>query len=756
MNKHTPFILLLSLAFTVSCKQESGSKETVKAFASSLTSSSGAALVNALQSVAAPEAYQFNSRYVFSKNFVRPLSKQGIGDARTEMSAAELSTRYAKLKGLGVAYKEYNFWWSGLESSGLTSSSTPIACPAGYQLFPANEAEKVAKGYNKYRCIHLPYLANFDNLFKRDQDAGIQTGIVMWSSPAVYRYSGCQGFAWASGTLKDGCVPRDDAMDDFEDYANFLASRYNGGAFGKISHFIVWNENASPGWFDYTPVTSNTKIDSANVEKRIDKLADMMKRVHAALVRHQKGALMYVSTDMLWTPGLHEGHFGSKWLIDGLWARLGLNYSWSVAVHPYGDVDQTPGEGTYTFNNLDMVVDHQNERLQQLGVRDPSTYPQSILIASEQGWPLTTAAGMAGVTGREYQARQICLAHDKVMSLNQVVVVAHNYFQSVEPFDSVENGTSGQGAFFGLIPYEIPNDLSGLETTATGKAYISTLNPGNWKQRDDHYCCDMYKLGCRENSPNKVASVEETHQVTGVIDSVSQVGNQNIISGWACTRGMDKSIAVHLYIGNTLIGGYLANKASEPAVAKSCGTNAAAYRFQIPLEAQTVNAYSGKTFSVFGISSLNLANNPLMRSGSLRIPAPIIENAALNSVPKIPIYRFFNGYNHLLTTLPSEGENAKYTSEGFAFYMFAQSAQYIMNPMYRCLNGAEHFISTDPKCEKTKTEGLMGYLLREKAPGTKEVYRFYKHSTGQHLITTNKAEGLVNGFVLEAVLGYTL
>ena len=517
MNKKLQIILTFLMVFTVGCKQEKAPKEAVKAIAGSATTSPVDDSVIALQSVAAPEAFNFKSRYSFSKNYVRPISKQGVGDARTDLSAAELSVRYAKLKKLGVAFKEYNFWWSALESSGLTSSSAPIACPAGYKLIPANEAERIAMGYHKYRCASLGHLANFDNLFQKDQAAGIQTAIIMWSSPPVYRYPGCLGFPWASGSLKDGCVPRDDAMDDFEDYANILASRYNGGSFGKISHFIVWNENASPGWFDYTPVTSNSSIASVNVEKRIDKYADMMKRVHNALVRHQKSAMMYASTDMLWTPGHDKGHFGSKWLIDGLWARLGLEYSWSVAVHPYGEVDQTPGDGTYTFNNLEMVVDHQIEKLRERGVSDPNRYPQAVLIASEQGWPLTTAAGMAGVMGRENQARQLCLAHDKVMSMNQVLAVAHNYFQSIEPADSEVNGTSGQGAFFGLIPYGVPSDLSGMETTATGKAYISTLNPRNWKQRDDHYCCDMYKVGCRENTPNKVASIEETHQVTGVI-----------------------------------------------------------------------------------------------------------------------------------------------------------------------------------------------------------------------------------------------
>src|SRR5262249_28107427 len=147
----------------------------------------------------------------------------------------------------------------------------------------------------------------------RDQMAGMQSGVVLWSSPPVDRYAGCVGMRSGREVVKDGCVPRDDAMDDFEDYVNLLASRYDGKSLGKISHFIVWNENASPDWFDYSPVTSKTDISSSSVEKRIDKYADMLKRTHSALLRHQKGALMYASTDQLWEPGKLPGHFGTRW-----------------------------------------------------------------------------------------------------------------------------------------------------------------------------------------------------------------------------------------------------------------------------------------------------------------------------------------------------------------------------------------------------------------------------------------------------------
>ena len=563
-------------------------------------------------------------RYPFSASYQKPASKQGVSEDRTSMSAVSFDRRYAKLKSMGTAYRQYNLWWSALEDSGIAGSAHPLSCRPGYQQIPAKEAERTAWGYHHYHCINQGVLATFDNLFRRDQQARMQSGVVLWSSPAIYRYAECVGFDSGGNNSKEGCVPRDDAMDDFEDYVNLLASRYNGKSFGKISHFIIWNENASPDWFDYSPVTTKTDLSSASVEKRIDKYAVMLKRAHAALLRHQKGSLMYASTDQLWDPGKLPGHFGTRWLLDGLWARLGVNYSWSVAVHPYGKVDEAPDPGTYTFHNLEMVVDYQVQKLRALGITDPLSYPQSLLIASEQGWPLTSAVGTAGTYGREDQARQMCLAHDKVMSMNQVVAVAHNYFHSTEPAENDANGQSEQGGFFGLIPYAVPDDLSGMESVATGKAFLSTMNAHNWKKRDDHYCCQIYGLGCRAANPSPVPSVTDAHQVMGKIDGISVINGQNTVSGWACVHAMDASIAVHLYMGGPAgsghsVGVYSANLESESAVAHACEAGGA-YRFQIPLAADTFSTYEGQPIYIYGISSLGLSSSALANSGNFRVP----------------------------------------------------------------------------------------------------------------------------------------
>ena len=417
----------------------------------------------------------------FSEGYRPPASKQGVSEFRTVMSAEDLAARTRTLKALGTAYLQYNLFWSELESAGIPSSAEPLACPAAHAMVPADAAEKARLGYRRYRCVDRAVLARFDALLARDKAAGFQSGAVLWSSPPQYRDPACPGSPGAPG--KQGCVPRDDALDDFEDYVNLVASRWIGER-GKLSHFIVWNEAASPVWFDMAPRIDAADTSADAIEGRIEAYAQLMVRAHAALQRHQRRALLYASTDALWSPGLAPGHYGSMRLVDGIWARLGPEFSWSLAVHPYGDVDRRARRGQYSFANLDRIAEHQRARLAERGL--PPTSPQAWLIASEQGWGLAQK-------GREGQARQVCLAHERALALPQLVAVAHNYFQSIEPDEGT--GSSGQGAYFGLLPNGLPNSLSGMEGVPTGRALAATMDPKAWG-RPDNYCCETANVGC--------------------------------------------------------------------------------------------------------------------------------------------------------------------------------------------------------------------------------------------------------------------
>jgi hypothetical protein len=214
----------------------------------------------------------------------------------------------------------------------------------------------------------------------------------------------------------------------------------------------------------------------------------MLKRTHAALARHQKKSLMYVSTDPLWDAALAPGHMGSRVLLEGIWKRLGLDYSWSVAVHPYGNVYQAAGAGHYSFANLEIVYEYQRAKLAEKGANDPLAYPQAYLFATEQGW------GVEPGGKRDNQARNLCLAHDRVSRMPWMIGTSHNYFHSHEA-DELSNGTSSQGAYYGLIPYAIPNSLEGVEQTPTGAAFFAT-GPERWAKDANNFCCVGYRVGC--------------------------------------------------------------------------------------------------------------------------------------------------------------------------------------------------------------------------------------------------------------------
>ncbi|GJD57413.1 hypothetical protein MTDSW087_02324 [Methylobacterium dankookense] len=436
----------------------------------------------------------FARQRFISATYVPPSSKQGVHDFRLDDPAEIQDARYAAFRRMGLGYKEYNLFWRGLETEAVPSSADPVACPAGSFMVPASEAERAAWGFHRFRCFSEAQVALFDRQIARDAASGMQSGAVLWAAPERYRDPACLGSPFGGVTLKDGCVPRDDAMDDFEDYVAFVANRYSGrGGHGKISHLIVWNEAASAVFFDYSPVVATRGRPGPEDEARwLAKYADLVARAHDAVQRNSAGIMLYASTDLHWSPPrigpADPAHIGSRTLVDGLWRHLGTRVSWSVAVHPYGNLDRAPAPGTYSFLNLDLVVEHQKAKLQALGLPTTSLeHPQAYLIASEQGWPQSI--------GIERQARFLCQAHALALQAPTLLAQAHNYFQSVEAQEGV-GGRSNQGAFYGLIPYAAPIDLSTVDRYPTGAAYLATA-PAEWGRSGANACCRQAGVGCR-------------------------------------------------------------------------------------------------------------------------------------------------------------------------------------------------------------------------------------------------------------------
>lgn len=100
------------------------------------------------------------------------------------------------------------------------------------------------------------------------------------------------------------------------------------------------------------------------------------------------------------------------------------------------------------------------------------------------------------------------------------------------------------------------------------------------------------------------------------------------LRGWACAAGTPTPITVHVFAGGpagqgTILGGFAAEAASEPAVAKACDSFGTVYRFRIPLSPEVLSAHRGKPIYVHGIHPTGSHPNDLLtQSGTFTVPPP--------------------------------------------------------------------------------------------------------------------------------------
>lgn len=122
----------------------------------------------------------------------------------------------------------------------------------------------------------------------------------------------------------------------------------------------------------------------------------------------------------------------------------------------------------------------------------------------------------------------------------------------------------------------------------------------------------------------------------------------------------------------------------------------------------------------------------------------------------VPVFRFVNpGAKHFYTQGLMEGLRAGLAPEGLAFTLYGQPGGDLA-PVYRCyvpsMDG--HFMSRQSDCEGQTVEGTIGYVHVTAVPGLKPLYRFFKASISDHLITINYDEAVNAGYAYESVVGY--
>ncbi len=132
-------------------------------------------------------------------------------------------------------------------------------------------------------------------------------------------------------------------------------------------------------------------------------------------------------------------------------------------------------------------------------------------------------------------------------------------------------------------------------------------------------------------SPNPAPKKVSYGPVVGSIASVAKLKDGRVrIKGWACQKGVDKSIAVHIYVGNPyrsknsgdFFGKALTRDRSEKAVHDECKTKGSVtHRFDLIFSEKKRVRFKGKKVYMYGIREKgSVTNSSLNRSGQFRIP----------------------------------------------------------------------------------------------------------------------------------------
>lgn len=122
--------------------------------------------------------------------------------------------------------------------------------------------------------------------------------------------------------------------------------------------------------------------------------------------------------------------------------------------------------------------------------------------------------------------------------------------------------------------------------------------------------------------------------------------------------------------------------------------------------------------------------------------------------PVTVVYRLYNGTDHMLSLVSTEGNQVGYSLEGVAFDLFSNPDRDLV-PLFRCVisGTSSHFASTDAACEGQTTESILGYMGAQGSDRTPSaIYRCYNGT--DHLITLDSSECTNNAYNIESVLGY--
>lgn len=128
-------------------------------------------------------------------------------------------------------------------------------------------------------------------------------------------------------------------------------------------------------------------------------------------------------------------------------------------------------------------------------------------------------------------------------------------------------------------------------------------------------------------------------------------------------------------------------------------------------------------------------------------------------VPLNVLWRIRTGGGDRTITISSQERNL-YPLDGAIFYVPMQPHLSVGTvPLYRLYNGSDHMVSLDPNegaAEGYHVEGILGYPFVAQQPGTSELIRTHNPSTGHHSLRNNTGLDTEQGYVDQpmGVYGY--
>jgi len=444
---------------------------------------------------------------LYATSFPTLSNKQGIADRNNNIL---LESRYKVFEDkLAIGIQKYNYYWKNCENTIASSSQPNLQCPQGSLLFPKSKKEKELLKIHNYHCYSNKFIKQWTKRFQQNQKHHIQLAVVLWTSPKFYRDKGCEGFYFPlqKRHLMDGCYPTAEHYNDYEDWIRFTAF-----TFGKyIDHYIVWNEVDSTNWADSSTSKYPKKVMLKDKEFHMKRSFDIYKALLTRTITSVQDLdnvcsngsecqnLIYISLNRDWyghkilVRQSKEGDIHILWrnmnLLDYLWKTVGLQYDWSIAIHPYGDVyNQYPN--ILTFSTLKDLSSYQKIHI-NLNKKEANKawldYAQSKLFASEQN-----AGDKLKADDWKRKAKFICQAYDIGLKMPELIAMTHNHFQ-----DNIQ-AKNKVPTKYTMLPASVKANLSDADRYETFQAYEST-NPLVWGKTDTHFCCQSYKLGCLKN-----------------------------------------------------------------------------------------------------------------------------------------------------------------------------------------------------------------------------------------------------------------